>query len=402
MMTGKETLLLNRACSRKSMSNPFWRFGGAALLLAMAATLTAQSQGNTAGAAFGLNVRNFGAVGDCQHDDTGALQSAVNQVNGRTLLLPTGCYLISQPIKIPFAQGFRILGEGRVGTKIQQQSDNTPILVFTQELTWGWEVSNLEFAWTRAQPSQNSNAVAILFSGPGGRGGMFNFTITHVTFDNGFRGIYLAPGTSGVPTVWGFVLEDIIAEKQMSGSTINLSPSPVAGMPRCILRDIHSSQTSAEPQIKLNHCTSGTLDGIEDNSGIDTSLDLTSCDAMSVRSLHFEVHHMAHANRPVIAAENSNIDFEGISAYLLSDVPGPNYLISNVAGGGMLSLRNVILRGTSATTNNSSNSQTYLLRLNGPVKLTEVKGMNLIRAEMNSSDDSSTATKVAELGKSPQ
>src|SRR6202035_3933885 len=99
----------------------FWRF---LILIAGATVLAAQpAAANAQEAAFGLNVRTFGAVGDCHHDDTSALQAAVNQINGRTLLFPAGCYLISQPIKVPLAQGFRIMGEGRVGTKIQQQTD---------------------------------------------------------------------------------------------------------------------------------------------------------------------------------------------------------------------------------------------------------------------------------------
>ena len=384
--------------------SPLTRRLGYVALIAGTTVLAQVPAGNPAAGAFGLNVRNFGAVGDCHHDDTSALQAAVNQINGRTLLFPAGCYLISQPIKVPFAQGFRIMGEGRVGTKIQQQTDNTPILVFTQDLTHSWEVSNLEFSWARNQSSENTNSAAIMFAAPGGKGGLFNFIISHVTFDNGFRGIYLAPGTNGSLPVWGFVLEDIIAARQMSGSTINLSPNPGVGMPRCVLRDIYSSQPSAEPQIKMNHCSSGTLDGIEDNNGVDTSLDLTSSDAMSIRGLHIELHHMAHAGKPVISAENGNFDFEGITADVWSEVPGRYYLVSNVAGGGSLSLRNVILRGTSPANDppglhNSPNAQTYLFRLNGPVKLSLVQAINLIHAEINSSDDASTAAKVSGLGK---
>jgi hypothetical protein len=377
------------------------------VILAAGVSVAQSPGGNSSAAGFGLNVKAFGAIGDCHHDDTAALQSALNQINGRTLLFPAGCYLISQPIKIPFAQGFRIVGEGRLGTRIQQQTDNTPILVFTQDLTFGWDVSNLEFAWTRQQSSQDTNSAAILFAAPGGKGGLFNFTISHVTFDNGFRGIYLAPGTNGSQPVWGFVLEDIVAAKLMSGSTINLSPNPGVGMPRCVLRDIYSSQPSSEPQIKLNHCTSGTLDDIEDNNGVDTSVDLTSDDAMSVRGLHIELHHMAHANRPIITAENSNIDFDGITADLWSEVPGRYWLISNVAGGGILGVRNVVLRGTHPANNppglsNSPNAQTYLFRLNGTVKLTQVQGINLIHADINSGDDANTASKVGALGKQIQ
>lgn len=81
-------------------------------------------------------------------------------------------------------------------------------------------------------------------------------------------------------------------------------------------------------------------------------------------------------------------------------MPGPNYLVSNVAGGGILSLRNPVFRGTPPA--NSSNAQTYLFRLNGPVKLTEVQGVTLVHADLNSSVDASTAARVAALGKQIQ
>ncbi|KAA6455597.1 hypothetical protein DYQ86_27485 [Acidobacteria bacterium AB60] len=369
-------------------------------VIAVMASFAQTTAGSPAGTSFGLNLKSFGAVGDCHHDDTSALQSAVNQINGRTLLLPAGCYLIAQPIRVPFAQGFRIVGEGRVGTKIQQQSDNTPILVFTQDLTWGWEVSNLEFSWSKPQPNQNTNATAILFAAPGGKGGLFNFTISHVTFDNGFRGIDLAPGKNGSQPVWGFVLEEIIAETQMSGATIHLSPNPTVGMPRCILRDIYSSQASSEPQITLNHCTSATLDGIEDNNGVDTSLDLTSNEAMSVRDLHIEHHQMAQANRPVIKAENSNVDFSGITAALWSEIPGDFYLISNVAGGGSLGVSNALLRGVHPKNpSNIASTHTHLLHLNGPLKLAALNGIVLSDSDMNRADDTQTAAKIGSLGK---
>ena len=379
--------------------------GVVASALALGAAAPAQVPGGNSSAGFGLNVKTFGAVGDCRHDDTGALQSAVNQINGRTLFIPAGCYLISQPIKVPFVTGFRIVGEGQVGTRIQQQTDNTPIIVFTKELTHSWQISNLEFGWSRNQPSQNTNSVAILFStDTTTAGGLFDFTISHVTFDNGFRGIYLVPALHGALPVWGFVLEDIIAHKLMSGSTIYLAPTPSVGMPRCILRDIYSTQSISEPQIKLNHCTSGTLDNIEDNNGLDTTLDLQSDTAMSVRSVHFEMHHMTLANHAVITAENSKIDFDGISANILAEVPGKYYLISNLAGGGSLSIRNVRLGGASPAYNppgihNSANAETYLVHLNGSVKLFEIQGLDLDHAAINASDDGPTSTKVGALGK---
>src|SRR6266567_2852777 len=140
--------MLNRCLDKFSPVLSGWRATLSALLLGVSAVVLtvgtaadAQSpDDDSSRAGFGLNVKSFGAHGDCRHDDTAALQSAVNRINGRTLFIPAGCYLISQPIRVPFAQGFRIVGEGRVGTRIQQQTDDTPILVFTEDLTFGWEV----------------------------------------------------------------------------------------------------------------------------------------------------------------------------------------------------------------------------------------------------------------------
>jgi len=384
------------------------------LVIAVAFSITmlflsgvASAQSSSA-ASFGLNVKNLGAYGDCKHDDTAALQSAISQINKHTLYIPAGCYLITQPIKITFAGGFRIVGEGQDGTKIQQQTDNTPILVFKQELTQRFEIRDLEFAWTKPQPSLNTDSVAILFSTETpNRGGYFNFTLSHLTFDNGFRGVYLAPGNHGSLPVWGFVIEDIVAEKDMSGATIRLAPVPGTGMPRCVLRNIYSRQIISEPQITLHNCTSGTVDDIEDNNGVDTSLDLSGNWAMSVRGVHIEMHHMLHSNHPVISAEDSKISFEGISAYLWSDVPGDYYLVTNVAGSGSLSVRNVALVGTAPQNNrpsatNNPGAHTHLLRLNGPVKLNDLEGLDLNHADVSRSDDSSTSQKLTTLAKPPQ
>jgi hypothetical protein len=382
---------------------------GMGIIMSYVCSAYAQSPGgNGPGFSFGLNLKSFGAYGDCRHDDTIAFQSAMGQIGGRTLYIPAGCYLITKPILVPFATGFRIVGEGQLGTKIQQQNDNTPILVFTQELTHSWELRDLEFAWSNPQPKQNANSVAILFSPvTTEKGGFFDFTISHVTFDNGFRGIYLAPAAQGTLPVWGFVIENVTANRQMSGSTINLAPSPSVGMPRCVLRNIYSMQASSEPQVRLNHCSSGTVDDIEDNDGLDTSLDLTSNDAMSVRAVHIEMHQMIHPDRPVIAVENSKIDIDGVSAYVWSEIPGRHYLVSNVAGGGSLSLKNVSLFGTAPEINrpgarNNANAHTFLMRLAGPVKLLNVEGVELNHADINPPDDVHTSEKVGALTRSPR
>jgi hypothetical protein len=369
-------------------------FQRTSLLLVLSAGLaSAQSNNGNAASKFGLNVRDFGAVGDCKQDDTAAIQTAISQISGHTLYFPTGCYMITKPILIPLASGWKMIGESPDGTILRQETDNTPILVFTKELAHSWEVASLGFEWSKPQPSQNTNAVAILFApDTGTRGGLFNFRIHDVTFRNGFRGVYLASAPHGSIPVWGFELADIIATKNVTGATINLGSSPAVGMPRCILRNIYSSQSSEEPQISLHHCTSGTLDDIEDNNGLNTSLDLTSDEAMSVRGVHIEVHRMVNPDRPIIAVENSEVSFDGVTANYSTHLSGRSYLFSNMAGGGTLSIQNVDFLGASDV-----GAESYLLRLAGPVTISRLDGINLHHASMCRPDDNVTREKIRGL-----
>jgi len=349
-------------------------------------------------APYGLNIRDFGAVGDCRHDDTSAFQTAVDKINGHTLLIPSGCYLLTRPIQIPLSYGWRILGESETGTILRQQTDNTPIFVISQELTHGWEIGYLQMEWTKPQPASNTKASAILFS-PTTKtngGGIFNFSIHNIDFHNGFRGINLGPGMGSPLLLWGFRLEDLVAERDMSGATLYLKPVPAGGQTRCQLRNIYSSQSIAEPQIVLNYCAGGTADNIEDNNGLNTSINFTSNHAFSVRGIHIELHKMTVANLPIIAAENASITFDGITADYWSNVPGNIYLLSNVAGGGSLAIRNVsfskVNEGNLGAVN--PNSQAHVLRLAGTVNLLELSGMDLNRADAFNQNDVNTAVKV--------
>ena len=70
----------------------------------------------TAGETFALNVRNFGAAGDGVHDDTAAIQSALDFLpSGGRLILPAGTYLtlplrLKSHITVELKKGATLLG----------------------------------------------------------------------------------------------------------------------------------------------------------------------------------------------------------------------------------------------------------------------------------------------------
>jgi hypothetical protein len=74
-----------------------------------------------------LNVKTYGAVGDGRHDDTAALQSALNALNGTyvagqkapiVLWLPAGKYLISSSLSISSMVGVAMIGQDPATTSI--------------------------------------------------------------------------------------------------------------------------------------------------------------------------------------------------------------------------------------------------------------------------------------------
>jgi len=70
-----------------------------------------------------INVRDFGAVGDLNTDDTAAVQAAVNASNGNTIFFPTGQYRLTAPITA--TQTISVLGVGNgAGPGAAEQSNS--------------------------------------------------------------------------------------------------------------------------------------------------------------------------------------------------------------------------------------------------------------------------------------
>jgi hypothetical protein len=90
-----------------------------------------------------VNVKDWGALGDGLTDDTAAIQAATNFAYGtsgsphadagrysnRTVFFPNGNYIITAPITVRSVRGGRIMGGGRLSTKITQATPNTSVFV---------------------------------------------------------------------------------------------------------------------------------------------------------------------------------------------------------------------------------------------------------------------------------
>ncbi|ORL15422.1 glycosyl hydrolase family 28-related protein [Prescottella equi] len=84
---------------------------------------------------FGVNVRDFGAVGNAVTDDTAAIQAAIDSLPevGGTVYIPRGTYLISAAIELRNA--LRIVGENNSSSVIYQVTPNEHGLAGTDILT---------------------------------------------------------------------------------------------------------------------------------------------------------------------------------------------------------------------------------------------------------------------------
>lgn len=80
-----------------------------------------------------VNVKDFGAVGDGVHDDTAAIQGALNV--GRTVFIPEGVYLCSSELEL-VTEGQRVIGAGMGSGYLQPYYEGVPYEVVSQVTHW--------------------------------------------------------------------------------------------------------------------------------------------------------------------------------------------------------------------------------------------------------------------------
>jgi len=74
-----------------------------------------------------INVRDYGALGDGKHDDTHAIQAAINDTSdGGAVVFPRGIFMVTS-IKI-HNKGTSLIGDGRFATRIVRLSGTEPLI----------------------------------------------------------------------------------------------------------------------------------------------------------------------------------------------------------------------------------------------------------------------------------
>jgi len=144
-----------------------------------------------------LNVRDFGAVGDGNTDDTAAIQAALDEAYGtadnphggslgvyanRAVYFPSGWYVISRPLTLNEVGGAHIYGEGRLSTVIQNNQPEGSIFIangmmmsrierLSLNLTGGGGGAAFDLNWdSKGTASLQSNTFADVSFGGGSYG----------------------------------------------------------------------------------------------------------------------------------------------------------------------------------------------------------------------------------------
>lgn len=259
-----------------------------------------------------VSVKDYGAIGDGITDDTIAIQTAINIVlsaNGGGLYFPKGTYKITERLVIPFSTGWRIFGQSRAGTRIKQFSNNTRIFSFESENTHSWEISDIGFEWNSAQPSTNTQAVALFFgTGTSSSGaGFYNWQVRRCTFSKGFRALAIDPTNSS--PIWGLRVADCLHEGTMSGAFFFAAPSPSIGQPNiCIENCLLLAQGAGEEIIRISSGDVTTLRNLEFLNGGPTYrlMQLNSCLTVTLTDCKSENYNVG-TGAQIFAFSNCNV-----------------------------------------------------------------------------------------------
>ncbi len=317
------------------------------------------------------NVRNPpvgqpAAYGDGCHDDTAAIQAGLDALRRRdsqpkdcikddrldawpayfaALYLPAGLYRITSRLLIPFAQHFRIVGDGErggeyvdftvpTGTMIRQDTPGEPILVFREYATHSWAIDGIGFTWLTPQgpppgwvPSLKDavqiapgptapGACGILFSGKPGATStdFFHGRISNCSFTDGWRGISFDDSfLDGERSVWDTRMEGLTMTNMLGAGLSLVAPSGGIGMPinsfrNSFIDNPDSARKNLEDRIQIAQQGGFLLENVTLEHSSTRAISCTDC-TMTMRNVSVE-----HA---MIKKKNAKMVYFGGGSYIV-------------------------------------------------------------------------------------
>lgn len=222
-----------------------------------------------------INVKDFGAKGDGQSDDTSAIQAALDQGSVGTIYFPNGKYIITQALK--FSQGQKIFGESRNGVDIIQKSPADYAFVYHSQLQSApYDIdsgivfqSMAIFSKYGIQLNQSGDFSTIFSLQGHVKGAVFDNLLLYGTYNNSSDPNFLTsvPATQaelssyGVGIYWSKVFDSKISNCQIQsyGTGIYLDGCDINEIDNCRLNE------NGRQIYSLGHDTYGSQDKILDS-----------------------------------------------------------------------------------------------------------------------------------------
>ena len=338
-----------------------------------------------------INIKNFGAKGDGQIDDTIAIQNAINELaskNINRLYFPSGTYKITSAITIPEMEMKIIDGDDAM---IVQYTDNVPILRpmhFSTEVdTWGIYIEGLLFKYNN--PQTQSGAIGLMFDSDASNGsGFYQWTLHHCWFYNCYVGI--SPNPVNIAkgwqlAIWDLTLDDVTFQ-ETKHRVLNLECG--IGIPNIILRDFRVfNQNVVSDDICLNFTAAGVVIENADMEGWHNYLLASSGGSfITMQDFHIEHHSIdGDCDQVFVLSNVGNFIFKNAGVnFVINTTPGWTGKIFNAHGDGT----NLILENMIYSESNSSNNPRPVWF--GAANLSTVKISNLdtsiISAYLDSDD----------------
>ncbi len=322
--------------------------------------------------------------------DTPVLQAAINAMptyGGNVQLGPSCHYYINATLTIPLKYQY-FLGGVAPGTIIEQVTNNTPVITFTGNGSWGWTIQNLTLQWTSNQASTNTNAIALYFNSGVSNGGSFNFWLNGIKCGNGFECISTAH-SGNTDSLWGFDIANSSQGGSMTGAFFWAANAPT-GEPRMTFRNIYlgafptTAGSVSEPEFFMNNGVNVLLENIEFNGGYYTSvipqINISTTDGLTFNNVRSELETIvtsAGNGTGLWVLPNDNVVV--IDAQLQSaTINGTSQAAALIQGSGAATYNNLSIIGVScqAVQGTGSGASVYPYQ-NGNLAATFVSGVEI-------------------------